>query len=269
MSLNGKSLRYPILRLGIASYVAFATEQAQLSSTRESTGQIVGSSVEEVFRLACDALDIDDNERVDQSADVAMAMIAVTPFLRLRMLLPDPMVPNAPASEPLELPRLPHALVVIYLISELARRAGMKRITFQTLSRIEQEFRPLVRLLAYADVPMVWKRGAPIAPEGFDNLEDRTRFLWIARALLPEVQRCQTTRLADILMAHAPRDRVERMLFLKLAAANLLGKLVPLDRVKDHEFKADIRSRMSARIHRWMLYNTDDGSMKTAARLIS
>jgi Fe-S-cluster containining protein len=269
IELERRIIRLAESRRSWSHYVDFAREQLQLTLAFRGDSSGASSSVEDVFRLSGDLLGLEAARQGAPDSNLIEALVATTPTLRWRLLCPDPIGPHSPTMAPLDPRRVPHALVVIYVICLLAREAGMKRITFQSISRLDLELRPLIRVLALADASVAWKQDAPVAPVGFADPAQRARYLGVARALLPAYQHRRRSALAHILHDHAPSEPLARMLFLKHTAANLVEKVTLDPHERWSGEGVTLIDRIRSRIHRWMLANANDDSMDVVTRHMS
>jgi Fe-S-cluster containining protein len=188
-------------------------------------------------------------------------MVAMTPFLRSRLLFRDPSAAHVPS---LDRTRVPLAVLSLYLFAETARACGMQRVTFQTISKLAHDLDALAQLLANADAVMMWQRGAPIDPAAFEGSELRMAFIKLAKALLPAAQRRRRAPLGDLLLDHAPQDCLTRLLFLKVVATHLVGRLVPLQCERTPAYVARPTARLLTAVRRWALANVDERVLHAA-----
>lgn len=239
-------------------YVSFAAAQ-----TRETVSPHPdpAPSLRRLPVLVADVMGVPLPEDFGGDRELNRTMIAVTPFLRSLLRFP-----NAGPTHRYQLPqaRLPHAMVCAYVFAEFARSAGMKSITFQSVAKIERDFRRIIWLLALADSVVAWRRWVPINVNGFHDSEERMRFVRLAKALLPTRLARDPETLRDILYRSMPEQPLPRVLFLRQSAELLAGNLLPLEQVESQPFKTTFGSRIRSTVHRWTLDTLNDAALQAA-----
>jgi hypothetical protein len=94
----------------------------------------------------------------EPAPEVDALFVALVPSLRSRLVFgPAPhltVTPNGRAPMLPSIVRVPHFLLALYAVTMAARTAGMRRITYQTVTRIAREYDQLLWLLAHLDVPL-------------------------------------------------------------------------------------------------------------------
>jgi len=246
-------------------YLAFVRQQIRLQSGNDTAAAHVSvATVDDVLRLVTELLDCPTEAELGSDSDLIRTMVAATPFLRSQFVFLDAVDDGDVHDASVSLARIPLAMLCIYLIAESARAAGMKRVTFQTLTKIEQEFRALVEVMAHVDTVMVWRDDISIRWTRFDTADSRLRFIRLAKALLPASQRSRNRRLGDVLREHAPKEPVERSMFLKRAAGYLARKLVPLSENMPDSQSRRRRTRLTNVVQRWILLHADESLVSAA-----
>jgi hypothetical protein len=119
-------------------------------------------------------------------------------------------------------------LLVLYTLATFAREAGMRQVTYQTVLGLFDTCQPLLRLLANIDRIMVWKPGAAIDFALTRNKTQQASYIGVAKALLRNAQRAAPATLGHILCDHAVSGDLDRIVFLKLLAPRLNGRLAPI-----------------------------------------
>ena len=245
-------------------YLAFAREQLRLSTTSRAEWEQAVRSLLATVELARQLLGLSQPERragcvASSDRDLVRVLVASTPLVR--SLTVFPLLAKGGQGMPPEPGRVVHALACLWLIASAARAAGTREVTYQTIVRLEREFRALIRILSRADSVMVWPRGVPIQFSGIDSSARRVLLLRVARALLRRRRPVRIALLGEILLEHAPTDPVERVLFLKLAASRLAGRIVPLADEERSVRSNRVWSRNGAAIHRWLVGHVDEETL--------
>jgi hypothetical protein len=229
------ALERAIVRLAenqaITSYSAFAAAQRVATETelRKTTNNDVIVSKPAV---TCEQIrhNIDNvlgvSGAVSDDAEVVRLLIAMTPTLRATMVF------TTPGDRPslVDLRTLPSFLLAAHSLSQLAVKAGMERVSYQTVMRVVKDNRALLVLLSQLDSVLMWKPEVPIDLSFGGEKSFRTAFVRIAQALLPDVQRNARSSLGDLLHAHAPSDWAQRTEFIRRLAKRFDGRLVHFDR---------------------------------------
>jgi Fe-S-cluster containining protein len=204
-----------------------ATAAAQLALTRiaadadAAPAAVHDQASEEIagfFRALCQVLGIappDDEDRA-----LARTMAATTPAIRALIAFKQ----DAPTRRE-EMERLPFLLVTLYAYATLARQAGMQQVTYQTITQLFHMYRSLFDLLANVDRVMTWKPDARVEFTATQDASLQARYLRVAKGLLPVDGGHAAARLGDLLCEHAPVDGTARIVFLKLLARRLKGRL--------------------------------------------
>jgi Fe-S-cluster containining protein len=193
--------------------------------------------------------------------DIDSLMIALTPYLRRRLIVRDRVNGRAPASFDMTLRRVPHYLLASHLMVVLSRRAGMDDITFQTVTKLQEACHGLITLLSYADRVMVWRPGAGIDVTAAKGDHARP-FIRLAKALLPSKQASRPVLFGDLLLANSPFNGIERLAFLRFVARHMIGRLVTIDALTARTRKTRISFRH--RIQRWGLQMLSENTIHAA-----
>ena len=108
-------------------------------------------------------------------------------------------------------------------------------------------------LLAQVDIPVMWRPGLAVElPFGGDQAS-QSRYLRIVRAMLPGRQRRQGNSLGAILCAHLPEATLERVIFLKLLAKRIEGRIVAVSDHHAHRTRGLTWARDT--LQQWLLSN--------------
>lgn len=145
----------------------------------------------------------------------------------------------------------------LFLVASAASRAGMRKISIQTLCQLQMDLAPILTLMAYCTRVVCWRSRAPIALDHFEDEETTVRFVRVARALLPGLQHRHPRMLGDVLVEHAPPTPLARQRFLTRIAHLAADSFVPLG---EEAPLPPLRSRSPLRsvVERWALANLDE-----------
>lgn len=234
------------------SFLELASEQMALgraSSTTASTlagSQIDASESEEIVRALEDAAELFDVEVGVLSAgdrEVEDVMIAATPFLRvalgLRYVRDDGSGDDSECLSPTELPR---ALVGLYALALLAKRTGMQHVTFLTVARLLETFRPTLQLLVTFRRVMAWLPNVVLRLPTFARAELRAPYMCVAKALLSRQQRRSRTPLGELLRPILRTEGADRAILLRLVASSTFTKLVGIDEARRSQSNVSLRA---------------------------
>jgi hypothetical protein len=175
--------------------------------------------------------------------DIDTLFIAMTPYLRRRLVFRD-IEPGRTPAFGITLDRIPQYLAGWYLMAILSRLAGMQSVAYGTVLKIEETSKPLLLLLSHIDRYVTWTASANIDVQAAKGDFSRP-FIRIAKALLPSTQGREPRTLGDILVAHTPFEGVERVEFLRFLAQQLVTKIAepPTDRAV-HRHRLPLRHRV-------------------------
>jgi Fe-S-cluster containining protein len=233
-------------------YLTFA--DAQLDATRRRAVPTHGLplppasvAADPYVELLCAVLGATPGREHRENVDLVRTMVAATPTLRSHIVLRLPA--DEKAALPMTLARLPYFLLGLHTLGALACEAGMSEITYQTVMRLFKEYQALLTMLAYLDAPMAWlpEASVPLSIEGPPSFQ--TKYLDIARALVPKAQRRLRRPLGEILAESVEPGNVSRVTFLSRLAGPLMARIGPIDGAP--------RQRASARtaLQHWALGN--------------
>jgi hypothetical protein len=154
--------------------------------------------------------------------EVAM-MLALTPTIRARLLFRS----NVEGEPAFEVPRtdLPLLLLVLVEMLGVAREAGLREVTYQSIMKFVSQYDAFLRMMALLDEVLVWRPDCRIDlswPSGSDR--ERRSYWAVARALLLGSQRRSPITFGDVILRHAPEDGLERVLFVKRLGHKLAHK---------------------------------------------
>jgi hypothetical protein len=244
------------------SYTAFAA--CQIDATREASAMThldtsdVGDVMIRQDQLLGNPASGGSSSMVD--ASLVRTMVAFTPVFRSEIVFRAPTDLVDAAALPLE--RVPHALMGLYRLAQLAGAAGMPSITFQTLSKLFEDFEPLIRLLAFADCPMRWTPGARIDLRTPEDAQFQLPFIRIAKGLAREENGRQDVALSDLIAEHNRLEDHQRILFLKFLSRRLRGKIMP---IHASQSKRTMRGSFRTVVARWMLRHLSEQQIQAAA----
>ena len=211
------------------SYADFAI--AQMSLTQESG--LLASPVADTDLKSCHAgftdtlyqvCDVDDLA-VDVG-DLDVLLIGMTPTLRARLLFPRRDVDERWVRS--QLAYLPLFLTALAMFVRLCVSAGMKAITYQTVSRLCSDNESLFHMLAHLSTVMVWDGSK--APKIIVSGDSAYQAMWlrILAALQPLKQNSAGASLGRILTDSLRTRDLERVLMIKQLAKDLDGNIIPL-----------------------------------------
>lgn len=253
--------------LEMSSYPAFAA--VQLSSTAERISNVncdgpdcnealdvwAARMTEEFVSRSLRLLGVAGSSTQLDDSQLARTMIAVTPLLRCHLLFSKAKIaPNEPAAN-CDVSRVPHMLLGLHIIAAAARSAGMSVITFQTLSKLLQQFDSVLWLLACADCVMAWNPELKVELATPGRKDWQLQYIRIAKRLLPKRQRQCNLTLDEIISEHNIFEGVERIGFLRLLADKLRGRVIP---VGEERSKVSWMLRMRRGIGRAVFDAVDD-----------
>jgi hypothetical protein len=250
-------------------YLPFVRSQLEALEAQRYTSDQSDAEIQNVTAIAADLLDCPVESELGLDPDLVRTMIAATPYLRSELIFNDDVPDNAAATRPhvpLDFAKVPLALLCIYLFAETARRAGMKRVTFQSIVKIAHELRALAELLPITSSVIAWRDGLPIEMAGFQDRELRAAFYRIAKALLPSVQKKRRATLGDILREHAPVDRSTRAPFFRQVAKQMAGRVAPLGDEPLLTGRVRTRERVASTLQRAALATGDEQFLEIVYR---
>lgn len=158
---------------------------------------------------------------VVNSPSLCRSMAVAIPIIRNEVLFP--------CAGPFALAQLPVAFVhrittALHIMCAAAVSAGVYDMSLKTVLRIFRGQIAVLTLLALLECRLVWAHSSLPDLSGFEDTEERMRFIRIVQRLL----RPNGSVLADALFANQPKLGLERTLFAKRVAARLFGKVAPV-----------------------------------------
>ncbi|NOT07255.1 MAG: YkgJ family cysteine cluster protein [Gemmatimonadales bacterium] len=230
-----------------------AVGQSTVKGMGEKTGEDVHRYAADVCRLLRIPGTVFDNDHVSRT------MIAMTPYLRSQLVFSDCGAAASGARIEISVERVPLALLSLYLIVSTAASIGPTAPHFQTVTRLYDDFLPLLILFAHLHDSMVWHAEAPVPFPAWDSPDLQRRYMRIIRALQPGPARKRPARLYDILHEHAMPEDADGLIFLKELARGLFGHLKVHGNHNKWTERVDVRVRIQSAIHRWALGHIDEG----------
>lgn len=234
-----------------ADYIGFVNVQLQIHERMFGGSASDPSTIPAFLENAQDLAGLPGAQLLGTDRELVRTMIAATPAIRARLIFQD--VDQGIGDRlPLPLQAVPFAVLATYLLAEAARLAGMRHVTFQTIARLDSEFRPLTLLLAQSHMRLTWRRGAPLNLAGIQHAEVRRAFLRVAKQLVPHTQRASRLTLHQIMKANAPADPW-RLVFLKEAGNRISGLTVAVSEGGRPTIRTSLRERIAAEILHFLL----------------
>jgi hypothetical protein len=247
---------------GADDYLTCAKAQVHAVGLDQVATKKACQRMTEMIEVSSDLLGTPAASMLGEDPQLVQTMIGVTPYLRSRFVFQDKNADSS-AALPIGFDQVPLSMLATYLLAESARRAGMQRVTFQTISKLSFAFDGLVRLIANLDAVLVWRRGAPIFVSQFESSDSRIAYARIVKSLMPRKQRRHPQRLGELLIEHAPRHLFERQLFVKEVAKCLAGKLRPIDTSPAPVPESRPNLRMfRASLQRWVFCALDESLVR-------
>jgi hypothetical protein len=224
-------------------YYEFLVEQIIVTRailTKETiTKEAARAALDSYCRLLCATLGTTAPSDVVSEPALCQTFVALTPALRSLLLFHQPTAGRHRIT--LSATLVPHVLLTLFLLAAWARQAGMREITYQSITQLCQNNWPLLAMCAYLDRQVFLKPGALLEGPALRNVDYARRYVTIARSLLPAVQRRRRLHLASILAEHSPEDSVWRVACLKLLARQLAGVLIDSERSSAKPRTPDLR----------------------------
>lgn len=188
--------------------------------------------------------------------ELTQILVGLTPYLRSTLLFRRASGSTGSAVVQLPLALVPYALLVLALVVAAAKEVGVRHITFQSVTRLLDDFGPVIWLLSQQDQQLCWRRDERIPLSPLQSGHLRTAFVEVARALLPASQARTPRSLSEILSAYAPASPADRALFIRELAPALFNAVVPVS--EEHLSRRSkgvraIRRAAQSRVERWML----------------
>jgi hypothetical protein len=155
--------------------------------------------------------------------ECANTLRVVTPILRAKYLFRG----RSSSKAFVPLGRVPLMLMALAGLLELVQRAGMTKVTYQTVLGLFSEFRPLIELLTVIDCPMALRPGMRIRLDWSGADDEARRYALVLKAVTAMYQRRRESQLGDILAEALDGYGAGRLDFLNRLSRRLLPLLVP------------------------------------------
>jgi hypothetical protein len=252
-------------------FLGFAAAQSAITSAwradlQESAATSVSRSELETFRtIVCTVLGMSPSAAQLEEPVLVRTLIATAAYIRSQVLF-GPWT-HAAGQMRIDLERLPHFLVTLHVLLALARDAGMRDVSFQTVSAVCSTHWRLLQLLTYADCAMVLNRTSTVAWPLGGNSEGEALYLTTLRELMPNKQRKRKRALWSILCEQMPAAPVNRHSFLAQVAARVGPNLAMLG--GSPPTAVSRRQTYRAALQRWVLSNCDARVMISVAAKLS
>jgi hypothetical protein len=161
--------------------------------------------------------------------------------------------------------RIPHLLAVTAAFAGLAADAGVKNLSYLTLTQLFRKHADLIELLANVDRPMWWRGAATVEMLAAADHDDRVRFARLARAVLQQRRGCAAAPFAELLCEVLPTDPLARIGLLKRLASHLAGRLTSGAPSPGSAFEVRLRARAQHLLYRHLGPTLIAGVWNTAA----
>lgn len=184
------------------------------------------TSPEDFDQLGRDILDVLGADSGDcRNASVTRVMAVITPALRARLVFR----PQRHKTLQSDIGRVPHTLLALEILAQLASAAGMQRVSFQTVSRLLDDNTALLFTLARLRHAVCWRTDRPVDLSFSGPDDQRLAYATVAKALVPRTQRRSPRLLVDVLRTVLPENELSRLTFVRRLSRKLNGMLTDLD----------------------------------------
>lgn len=217
------------------------------------------SAFDRIAGHAAALLDLPVASGVEQSPDLARVLVAASPFIRAQLTFRG-LSEDRDGWCRIDPARRAHALFVLYLFAESARVAGTTPVTFQTVSKLFRDMRPLIVLVANLDRAMAWTATSSMPLPVLRDESQQRAFVRLAKALMAHEQRRHPTSVGELLLEHAPRPIGHRITFIKELARVLVAELAPVDA----EPRAAAGPSVKTRVRQWMFRSLSESVLVAA-----
>lgn len=209
--------------LAAPTYRECAVEQlrATISDEQAWNPEAVRYSIEKHEHCLFQVLGVKATPEAMSNESLTTAMIAITPVIRAELLFltkgnGHPLQPLVPLS------RIPYLLLTLNAFGALAIDAGMRSISYQTLTALFIKSQALLAMLACVDLHVRWQPSSmAVWPLKHDS-EFEAGYLRVIRPLMRDAS---TATLGELLAENAPTDVLKRTLFLGHVARALFGRV--------------------------------------------
>lgn len=257
IELEGEIVALSEAHLQSSGYESFAMAQAHLTAKAFPELQCE-LDVELSSRLIQKVLGLETPDDQLRNPESVLVMSATTAFVRSQLLFSAPDVEGS--GRHIEIERVPHFLVALNLLVAFALGAGMKKITFQSVSNLMANFYPLLKLLTYVDCRMIWRPEVDLELPFAGGHEFQSNYLDILKRLLPKEQTSAQALFGEILCESINHTGIARMTFLHRLAKRMAGHIVPMRSVQK-----TARKRLGSTVQRWVLSNVSHSTLMTMA----
>ncbi len=222
------------------------------------------ASAGEMLAMMCRVLGLRATELDTAGAPACDTVVVMTPFLRSQLLFVEARAADSGIAAPsvLEIGRVPNMILATYAVAQLAHLAGMRTITFLTVSKLFSEYPDLIWMLAHLDEALQWKDDRQLDLTVDREAPFHLQYLRFTRALLPARQRRAPQALGDLLLEHNTCEGLEQVKFLKFVASRVRRDAVSCARPGVTRFSA---SKMKAAIQRWSIENIGEEQLVAAS----
>jgi hypothetical protein len=212
-------------------YAEFAAAQSEataraIGSTRRNADMESVSALQRIRRTIDDVLGTGTTTADDPA--IVRLLIAMTPSLRSHIVFRNP----GDQVSLIDLHTLPTLLVALHSLTQLASRAGMGTVSYQTVMRVFTQSRSLLLMLSQLSSVLMWKPDKAVDLSFGGGPAFQAGYIQIARALLPHVQQRARESLGEILRPHLPGDAMQRVEFIKRVARRLDGRVARCERTR-------------------------------------
>lgn len=206
-------------------YAAFQLDESQSSRVGslarfEDASERVARTNELVW-LLLEESDSDDDAR--RATDDLMVALAST--LRANVVFPVSTDAHRQCLDVCDAEVIVDLLVALRCLCIVARRAGMRRFTFQSTLRLLADGHKLLILLMLLRHQVEWIPGVEIDMTPALPSAQRREMLVVMRALSPAVQRRSPVSFGDVLLSRTLGHGADRTRFLQSLADNLHGRV--------------------------------------------
>lgn len=249
---------------GNADYYLF-TEAVIRADARDGWLGLARDSVVDVRAFArevCDLLGVEQASQVNDSA--SRAMIAMTPYLRSRLLFDDNDADGASRMS-VRIERIPYCLLALYVLVRTASSLSANQdVQYQTVVRLFDDMLPLITMLASLSEIVEWRPKAPVPLPRWTQPGLQRKYLRVAKALQPAAQRKNQMTLGNVLREYAKPSSLEEVVFLKELARQLSGRLSARSYATPWNGRVTVRTQVQSIVHQWGLTHLDENLLAAA-----
>lgn len=216
-------------RLADATYQDFATDQVRRAmelvgiEDHHKAIELSGSFVTALH----EALGVAPSVESCRHSPSVSALIALTPAIRAQLVFRGS--DGSTTDTATALLRVPRVLIALSVLVALARESGMTTVGTKTVQQLFAINRSLLEFLSYVDSVVAWRDDVLIELAFSADSDLQRRYMLIAHALLPQVQRQARATLGQVLAATLPKEHVARVTLLRMLAERLAKQIVPVE----------------------------------------